>query len=103
MAYTKTEIKLIMLFEQSRLMTRMAVRWLWPLGATVAVILLLPIRAQTLPPSGGKSSAEPSSTIPSRSRQPAPELNVPGIAGTSVSLDSYRGKVVLLDFWAVDC
>jgi thiol-disulfide isomerase/thioredoxin len=93
----------MMLFERSRLMTRMSVRWLWPLGATVAVILLLPIRVQTLPPSGGKSSGEPSSMIPSRSRQPAPELNVPDIAGTSVNLGSYRGKVVLLDFWAVDC
>src|SRR5579863_1593177 len=40
---------------------------------------------------------------PSRSRQPAPELNVSGIAGSSVNLGSDRGKVVLLDFWAVDC
>ncbi len=68
----------------------------------MAVILLLPIRVQTLPPSG-KSSGETSSMIPSRSRQPAPELNVSSIAGTSVNLGSYRGKVVLLDFWAVDC
>ena len=93
----------MMLLERSKLVTRMCLRWLWPLGACATAILLFPIGAQTFPASGGKSSGEPSSMIPSRSRQPAPELNVPDIAGTTVNLSSYRGSVVLLDFWAVDC
>jgi thiol-disulfide isomerase/thioredoxin len=97
------ETELMKLFERSRLATRMSEWWLWPLTATVAVILLFPIRVQTLPPSGGKSSGEPSSLIPNRSRQPAPELNIRDIAGTNVNLGNYRGRVVLLDFWAVDC
>ena len=97
----------MMLFGRSRSMIRVSLRWLCPRGATVAVILLFSIWVQTLAQSDGKSPSPsvgpPSSLIPIQSRQPAPELNVRGIAGTNVNLGSYRGKVVLLDFWAVDC
>ncbi len=40
---------------------------------------------------------------PVRARQPAPDLSVSDIAGNKIALSQYRGKVVLLDFWAVDC
>ena len=33
----------------------------------------------------------------------APEFSVPDTAGVSVSLSSFRGKYVLLDFWASWC
>jgi peroxiredoxin len=35
--------------------------------------------------------------------QKAPSFAAPGMAGGVVSLDSYRGKVVFLDFWASWC
>ena len=35
--------------------------------------------------------------------KPAPELNVTTLDGTSVSLDSLKGKTILLDFWATWC
>jgi thiol-disulfide isomerase/thioredoxin len=40
---------------------------------------------------------------PVQARQPAPDLSVTDIAGNKIALSQYRGKVVLLDFWAVDC
>ena len=33
----------------------------------------------------------------------APDFTLPNIAGGSLTLSSYRGKVVLLDFWATWC
>lgn len=34
---------------------------------------------------------------------PAPEINLPGLADTTISLSSLKGKVVLIDFWASWC
>jgi thiol-disulfide isomerase/thioredoxin len=34
---------------------------------------------------------------------PAPAFTRPGLDGKPVSLDAYRGKLVLLDFWASWC
>ncbi len=33
----------------------------------------------------------------------APEISLPDIDGTTVNLSSFRGKVVLIDFWASWC
>src|SRR5215475_5225804 len=35
--------------------------------------------------------------------QPAPEVVLKNLSGRGVRLDSYKGKVVLLDFWATWC
>jgi len=45
----------------------------------------------------------PSHLIPAAARRPAPNFTLASVQGSSVSLDQFRGKVVLLDFWAVDC
>jgi cytochrome c biogenesis protein CcmG/thiol:disulfide interchange protein DsbE len=34
---------------------------------------------------------------------PAPDFTLTGLSGKTISLAQVRGKVVLLDFWAVDC
>ncbi len=34
---------------------------------------------------------------------PAPDFTLSDLSGTSVSLSSYKGKVVVIDFWAMWC
>lgn len=41
--------------------------------------------------------------VPAKSRALAPNFNLSDIDGKSLRLSDYRGHVVLLDFWAVDC
>jgi len=40
---------------------------------------------------------------PVSQRKPAPELGLPDSAGDTARLENYRGKVVLVDFWATWC
>jgi len=101
-----TEVKLMMHFERFSSAIRALIQSWSPLGATLGAILLVEIGVQTVAQSGQGSTSQGAaapSLIPSQSRLPAPELNLTDIAGSNVNLASYRGKVVLLDFWAVDC
>jgi peroxiredoxin len=41
--------------------------------------------------------------IPPANRKPAPAFQLVTESGTKVGISDYRGKVVLLDFWATDC
>jgi len=41
--------------------------------------------------------------IPADSRVAARDFTVTDLSGAAISLSQFRGKVVLLDFWAVDC
>jgi peroxiredoxin/predicted negative regulator of RcsB-dependent stress response len=38
-----------------------------------------------------------------KSSQPAPDFNLPSVAGTKTKLSQLRGKVVLLNFWDITC
>ena len=45
----------------------------------------------------------PQSRKPSPEHALAPEFSLPNLAGGQLNLSTYRGKVVLLDFWATWC
>ena len=56
---------------------------------------------KTASPTVAKSSTD--ALVPTRTRVPAPDLRLIDINQKALNLGDYRGKVVLLDFWAVDC
>jgi peroxiredoxin len=88
---------------------RVYLRSFWILAVSVTAILLVQVGVNTPAQSDKGSSSDAAKSgaayalIPSQSRLAAPELNLTDITGSNVNLSQYRGKVVLLDFWAVDC
>ncbi len=41
--------------------------------------------------------------VPSASRKPAPAFRLADMSGKAMQITDYRGKVVLLNFWATEC
>ena len=69
-------------------------------GITVAIVLALFMTAA----SAASGQAAVSAVLqPASQRKPALSLNLRDSSGSVVDLKSYRGKVVLLDFWATWC
>ncbi len=64
-------------------------------------ILLLVLPAQNVSAAGGRPGSEPTTGVQVGS--PAPELTLKTLDGQTVKLSDYRGKVVMLNFWATWC
>jgi len=61
----------------------------------VVIGLFFMARHRVLSPGGGVTNV---------AQHPlAPEFSLPELSGPTVTLSAYRGKVVLLDFWATWC
>lgn len=71
------------------------------LGAGIAILLLLPSQPGTGAATGADLAGSPQ-PIP-RTGAPAPDFQVMSLEGKPVSLQDYRGKVVLVNFWATWC
>lgn len=75
------------------------------LVAAIAMIQLgipaVPSAQATASPNTPKGSAY--ALIPAGSRVAAPDFTITDLNGETMALSKFRGKVVLLDFWAVDC
>jgi thiol-disulfide isomerase/thioredoxin len=65
-----------------------------------AVCLVLCISAMIL---SGCARRPPESEPMLEIGQPAPSFKLPDLSGQQVSLDQYKGKIVMLDFWATWC
>jgi len=76
--------------------TSSLIAWiLWPLVAVGAIVLML----HTLQPGTPSNSEAPTLTLSGN----APEFTLADLHGDNVSLADFRGKVVILDFWATWC
>lgn len=60
---------------------------------------MVPLSAQT----GALRAKATNEMIPIESRSPAPNLTLTDVQGKKLTLSKYKGRVVLLDFWATTC
>lgn len=68
-------------------------------GHSIAVLLALTIAASVAAVPARSSSSVSAVTT----RKPAPALSLKDASGKSIRLTDYKGRVVLLDFWATWC
>lgn len=97
------------LTDKRRSMPFASLNALRPLAIIVGALVLICLTIQSSGQSSGGVNSQAAqdlaayTLVPAQARQHAPDLNITDIAGNKLTLPQYRGKVVLLDFWAVDC
>jgi peroxiredoxin len=71
--------------------------------AVIALAALLACTSLRPADSSQTSKATADTLLPEYQRKTAPEFSLTGADGKPIDLANYRGKVVLLDFWATWC
>jgi thiol-disulfide isomerase/thioredoxin len=75
-------------------------RWIAGIGLAVVIVAVILLR---YPVGVLKPHAEPSPASSAGSAAPAPEFLLEAVGGGSTGPQVYRGKVVILNFWATWC
>lgn len=73
------------------------------LRLSVSVLLILAALVACSPSFEASQTAHRASVKPAKERRPAPDFALKDENGSTVRLSDYRGKVVLLNFWATWC
>ncbi len=73
------------------------------LGVAVFIAGILAAFFMLQPPSQTDLQPDTGALVPVKVDYPAPELSAQSVYGNSESLNDYRGKVVLVNFWATWC
>lgn len=71
--------------------------------ALFAVSLALTLMSTLMGQVATSSAKSADDLIPAGSRAAAPDFTLTDVTGTAITLSKYKGKVVLLDFWATTC
>lgn len=80
--------------------TRCARASRWLLAALLGSVLACSAEIPDAPSAGGEGAVEAPAA---EARKPAPVFTLSDLAGNQVSLASFRGQIVLIDFWATWC
>jgi cytochrome c biogenesis protein CcmG/thiol:disulfide interchange protein DsbE len=76
----------------------------WQRGRRLAALCLLAASAASCRNAATAiGTASKDGVIPVAARTVAPDFSLTDVSGKQITLSSYKGRVVLLDFWAVDC
>ncbi len=74
-----------------------------PFALTVAVVCLAACSSKNTPASHANSGSEGSNSNPSATVEKLPDFTIKDTHGREVSIGAYRGKILLVDFWATWC
>ncbi len=80
-------------------------KWIYTGSALVIIIIVILMNGNSLFGKGDNEGSLPSNYVGSIGNESvtAPNFNLPTIAGKHLKLSDYKGKVLIVDFWATWC
>jgi thiol-disulfide isomerase/thioredoxin len=84
-----------LVLKKQREVKRVAKKRVYPVSVILALYIIMMVFGCSNPPSESESAVQVG--------KPAPSFKLPDLNGREISLDQYKGRVVMLDFWATWC